>query len=238
MVGKSILMTFKRYEKKYLLIGDKYEKFREEVDRHMQVDEFGLDIINNIYYDTDQYDMIRESIEKPVYKEKIRLRGYGNIKNGDTVYLELKKKYNGIVYKRRAQMKLEEAYETITEGHIKNIDTQIRRELDYVLAFYKPKPKIYLAYDRVALFDPKGSDLRITFDFNIRYRTDDLDMSHGDYGKNIMTDDSVMLEIKAASAYPFWLIKLLEECEIYPVSFSKYGTVYTKLFSSQEKMYR
>lgn len=237
MVGKNVLMTFKRYEKKYLLTRDKYERFREEVDRHMQVDEFGLDTINNIYYDTSQYDMIRESVEKPVYKEKIRLRGYGNIKSGDTVYLELKKKYNGIVYKRRAAMKLEEAYTAVSEGHIKKADTQILRELDYVLSFYKPEPKVYLAYDRIALFDPKGSDLRMTFDFNIRYRTDDLDMSHGDYGKNIMNDDSVMLEIKASAAYPFWLIKLLENCEIYPVSFSKYGTVYTQLLDLKDNVF-
>ena len=166
-------------------------KFRGEVDRHMQVDEFGLDTINNIYYDTGQYDMIRESIEKPVYKEKIRLQGYGDIKSGDTVYLELKKKYRGIVYKRRAAMKLEEAYKAVTAGCIEKADTQILRELDYVLSFYKPEPKVYLAYDRVALYDKKGSDLRVTFDFNIRYRTDDLDMSHGDYGEYIMTDDSV-----------------------------------------------
>lgn len=237
MVGKNVLMTFKRYEKKYLLTRDKYDKFREEVDRHMQVDEFGLDTINNIYYDTSKYDMIRESVEKPVYKEKIRLRGYGNIKSGDTVYLELKKKYNGIVYKRRAAMKLEEAYAAVSAGHIKKADTQILRELDYVLSFYKPEPKVYLAYDRIALFDPKGSDLRMTFDFNIRYRTYDLDMSHGDYGKNIMNDDSVMLEIKASAAYSFWLIKLLESCEIYPVSFSKYGTVYTQLLDFKDNVF-
>lgn len=228
MAEKNVLMTFKRYEKKYLLTRDKYEKFRGEVDRHMQVDEFGLDTINNIYYDTGQYDMIRESIEKPVYKEKIRLRGYGDIKSGDTVYLELKKKYRGIVYKRRATMKLEEAYKAVTAGCIEKADTQILRELDYVLSFYKPEPKVYLAYDRVALYDKKGSDLRVTFDFNIRYRTDDLDMSHGDYGDYIMTEDSVLLEIKASAAYPFWLIKLLENLEIYPISFSKYGTVYTQ----------
>ena len=127
MAEKNVLMTFKRYEKKYLLTRDKYEKFRGEVDRHMQVDEFGLDTINNIYYDTGQYDMIRESIERPVYKEKIRLRGYGDIKSGDTVYLELKKKYRGIVYKRRAAMKLEEAYKAVTAGCIEKADTQILR---------------------------------------------------------------------------------------------------------------
>lgn len=237
MVGKNILMTFKRYEKKYLLTRDKYERFREEADRHMQVDEFGLDTINNIYYDTRQYDMIRESIEKPVYKEKLRLRGYGNMKSGDTVYLELKKKYNGIVYKRRAAMKLEEAYMAVAAGHIEKADTQILRELDYVLGFYKPEPKVYLAYDRIALFDPEGSDLRMTFDFNIRYRTDDIDMSHGDYGKHIMADDSVMLEIKASASYPFWLIKLLEKCEVYPVSFSKYGTVYGQLLNMENNIY-
>lgn len=237
MAEKSVLMTFKRYEKKYLLTRDKYEKFRKEVDRHMQVDEFGLDIINNIYYDTKQYDMIRESIEKPVYKEKIRLRGYGAIKSGDTVYLELKKKYKGIVYKRRAAMKLEEAYEAVKADHIEKADTQILRELDYVLSFYRPEPKVYLAYDREALYDKKGSDLRMTFDFGIRYRTDDLDMSHGDYGEYIMPDDSVLLEVKASASYPFWLIRLLEECDIYPVSFSKYGTVYKKLNNQKELKY-
>lgn len=229
MEAKKVIMTFKRYEKKYFLSRDKYEKFRGEVDKYMQVDEFGLDTINNIYYDTETYDMIRESIEKPVYKEKIRLRGYGKINSKDTVYLEMKKKYKGIVYKRRAAMVLEDAYEAIDNGYIKNSKTQIDREINYVLGFYRPVPKVFLAYDREALFACDGSDLRMTFDFNIRYRTHDIDMSHGDYGTPIMAEDGVMLEIKTSAAYPFWLIKLLENCEIYPVSFSKYGTVYKQL---------
>ena len=85
--------VFKRYEKKYMLTKEQYESFKEDIDDFMKIDEYGLSTICNIYYDTVDYKLISRSIEKPIYKEKIRLRSYGIPTPDSTVFLELKKKY-------------------------------------------------------------------------------------------------------------------------------------------------
>ena len=163
-------MVFKRYEKKYMLTKEQYEKFRETADNYMKVDEYGLSTICNIYYDTDAYDLIRNSIEKPVYKEKIRLRSYGVPTDKSTVFLELKKKYKGIVYKRREAMTLTEAYQCVENLDMGERKDQISQEIDYFLKMYRPVPKVFLAYDRIAMFGIEDHAFRITFDFNIRSR--------------------------------------------------------------------
>ena len=158
--------VFKRYEKKYLLKGDEYQKVREYLKDRMKVDEYGLSTICNIYYDTPNYDLITRSIEKPIYKEKLRLRSYGIPKEDDTVFLEVKKKYDGIVYKRRIPMKLKDAKESFKQRKIVGADGQIARELDYFLEHYDLKEGTYLAYDRIAMYGIEDPDFRITFDFN------------------------------------------------------------------------
>ena len=222
-------MVFKRYEKKYMLTKEQYEKFRETADNYMKVDEYGLSTICNIYYDTDAYDLIRNSIEKPVYKEKIRLRSYGVPTDKSTVFLELKKKYKGIVYKRREAMTLTEAYQCVENLDMGERKDQISQEIDYFLKMYRPVPKVFLAYDRIAMFGIEDHDFRITFDFNIRSRNTEIDLREGDQGELLFEDGRVLMELMVSGAYPFWLIELLEDCEIYPVSFSKYGTVYKRI---------
>lgn len=224
--------TFKRIEKKYMLSGEQYNIFREYIDGYMQVDEYGLSTICNLYYDTDSYELIRNSIEKPVYKEKLRLRSYGVPGLYDTVFLEVKKKYKGIVYKRRTALPLKEAYRSIHNRKLEH-GGQIEAEITYFLNQYELFPRVFLAYDRIAMYCREDTDLRMTFDFNIRSRTYDIDLSCGDEGQSLFDDGRVLLEIKVSDAYPFWLVHALEECSVYPVSFSKYGTVYKKfLFPS------
>ena len=218
--------VFKRYEKKYMLTKEQYESFKEDIDDFMKIDEYGLSTICNIYYDTVDYKLISRSIEKPIYKEKIRLRSYGIPTPDSTVFLELKKKYKGIVYKRRKALSLTEAYDCIEKCDMGERKDQISRELDYFLKMYKPVQSVYLAYDRIAMYGIENPDFRITFDFNIRSRAEDIDLMSGDYGENLLSDGEVLMEIKVAGAYPFWLIKLLEKYDIYPISFSKYGAVY------------
>lgn len=227
------VITFKRVEKKYMLSRSQYDKFMELIEDYMQADNYGLSTICNLYYDTDNYELVRRSIEKPVYKEKLRLRSYGVPELTDTVFLELKKKYKGVVYKRRVALPLWEAYESIQNKSFR-IDErdrqagQIEAEITYFLNQYDLYPRVFLAYDRIAMFGKDNPELRMTFDFNIRNRSYDIDLLKGDEGQLLFDDERVLLEIKVSAAYPFWLIHALEECEIYPMSFSKYGTVYKK----------
>ena len=224
----NINTVFKRYEKKYLLVGEQYKQFWEVVNQYMQVDQYGESTICNLYFDTPDFELIRTSIEKPVYKEKLRLRSYGVPKEDDTVFLEIKKKFKGIVYKRRIALALAEARESLRKGAVDEEKGQIAREINYFLEKYQPTPRVYLAYDRIALFGKEDADLRMTFDFRIRSRKEDLDLAAGDVGELLLPEENVILEIKVRDSYPMWLIQALEEFEIYPCSFSKYGNVYKK----------
>ena len=218
--------VFERVEKKYILTREKYNLLLEAIEPHMCADSYGKHTIGNIYYDTDTYELIRHSIEKPKYKEKLRLRSYGVPMEDSKVYLEIKKKYDGIVYKRRISLTLAEAEAYLNEGMRPEKDSQILREIDYFISFYQPKPKIYLAYDRIAYYGKEDEEIRITFDHNIRSRENALSLGVGDQGTPLLEDDQYLMEIKVPGAMPVWLADILSELEVYPSSFSKYGNVY------------
>lgn len=222
--------VFRRYEKKYLLSKCQFDSLMEELEPFMQIDQYGLHTICNIYYDTEQYDLIRTSIEKPVYKEKFRVRSYGVPKEDDPVFLEIKKKYKGVVYKRRVSMPLQTAKEYLIKQEMGNNDSQIMKEISYFMKFYQPVPKVYIAYDRIAMFGKQDPNQRITFDTNIRSRVTDLDLDKGDYGQLLLDKEQYLMEVKILGAIPLWLSQIFTKLEIYPTSFSKYGNVYkTKL---------
>lgn len=220
--------NFQRVEKKYLISRETYCDFLKETEKYIQLDEFGLHTICNIYFDTEHYDLIRTSIEKPVYKEKLRLRSYGIPGENDEVYLELKKKWKGIVYKRRISLTLKEAEDYLERGIIPDKKEQIFNEIDYFVHFYHPEPKLYLAYDRRAYYGLEDQEIRITFDENIRSREEDLELEDGDYGEKLMEDDMILMELKVPGAVPIWLSEIMSRLHIYPTSFSKYGNVYKK----------
>jgi len=218
--------TFKRVEKKYLLNEAKYYELLERIEPYMQLDNYGLHTICNVYFDTDNFDLIRTSIEKPAYKEKLRLRSYGVPNEDSKVFLEIKKKFDKVVYKRRIGLTLKEAKEYLAgEKRLPN-DGQIEREIDYFVKFYKPVAKMFIAYDRMAYFGRDDSSIRMTFDKNIRSRNDFIELENGDAGKLLLKNNERLLEIKVAGAFPIWLAAILSELEIYPVSFSKYGNIY------------
>ncbi|MDD3404595.1 MAG: polyphosphate polymerase domain-containing protein [Hespellia sp.] len=217
---------FQRVEKKYRMNPEQYQAFMERTKNRIHLDEFGLHTINNIYFDTDHYDLIRTSIEKPKYKEKFRVRGYGHVTENDPVFLEIKKKYQGIVYKRRVAVPYLQA-KAFWEGRGTLPDhDQISREITYFFKFYRPMPKVFLSYDRMAYVGAGDPELRITIDRNIRSRKEHLDLTDGSAGK-ILDTQNYLMEIKVAQSYPIWLADLLCELELYPISFSKYGTIYT-----------
>lgn len=222
-----IQSVFKRYEKKYLLSRQQYEKISKFLVPYMKYDDYGLHTIRNIYYDTEQYDLIRTSLDKPVYKEKFRVRSYKQVTEHDTVFLELKKKYDGIVYKRREAMTLTEANAYLLHKRAPAKFGQIMHEIDWFLNINEVSPKIFIAYDRIALYSEHDSNLRITFDHNIRFRDYDLSLSGGAYGKELLENDQYLMELKIANAMPLWLADYLTSEGIFQTSFSKYGTCYT-----------
>ena len=163
--------VFERVEKKYRLNQKQYDMFLHAAEERIHRDEYGLHTIRNIYYDTSHYDLIRRSIDKPKYKEKLRLRGYGEIGDDSEVFLEIKKKYQGVVYKRRAKLPITQARIYLESGIFMEKKSQILREIDYFIRFYQPRPKVYLAYDREAFIGKGEENLRITIERNIRSRS-------------------------------------------------------------------
>ncbi|SEA36433.1 VTC domain-containing protein [Eubacterium aggregans] len=221
--------VFERVEKKYLLSEGQYRELVRRLKPHVQVDDYGLHTICNIYYDTPGNEMVRRSIEGPKYKEKIRLRSYGVPGPEDTVFLEIKKKWRKVVYKRRIPLTLTQAGAFMAGGPLPQVepeDRQILRELDYCRSFYHPIPKVFIAYDRIACFGNEDPELRMTFDHGIRSREDDLWLGLGDYGKPLLKKEQFLLEIKVEGAFPLWLVDILSELAIYPTSFSKVGNIY------------
>ncbi len=218
--------VFNRYEKKYLIPEEIYMKLRVRLRPYMQEDQYGLHTICNIYYDTPQYDLIRRSIEKPVYKEKLRLRSYGIPTLDSSVFLEIKKKYQKVVNKRRIQLPLRQAYAYVEQGIRPKMDSQILREIDFFLQRYPLQRGIFLAYDRIALFEKKNPDFRVTFDHNIRSRQMDMGLEQGDKGELLLPKRYYLMESKVMGATPLWFTEILSDLSIYPVSFSKYGNIY------------
>lgn len=225
-MSRQIQTCFRRYEKKYFLTKEQYKTFTEMIAPYIRPDDYGSYTLCNIYYDTDDYRLIRASLEKPVYKEKLRVRSYGVPGPEDKVFAELKKKYEGVVYKRRVTM-TESSAKTFLSGIKDNsCSGQINREIEYFQNFYHTKPKVYIAYDREAFQGSENPELRITFDTNLRYRLDRLSLSEGDDGQPILDNNLILMEIKIPGACPLWLCEALSKLKINSVSFSKYGTCY------------
>ena len=225
----NIQTVFERTETKYIITLGQRRRLLELISGYIKADEYGESTVCSLYFDTDDYRLIRSSLDKPVYKEKLRLRSYSTPKQESKVFLELKKKYSGVVYKRRETLRYREAMGYLRTG-VAPVDTQIMREIDWAMRYYKGlKPKMFIAYDRTAFYSKTDHELRITFDKNVRYRTDDLDLASGSYGERILDDhDKCIMEIKALNSMPLWLVDALGALGILPGSFSKYGTAYAR----------
>ena len=226
--------VFKRYELKYMLTLTQKEKILEAISTYMQLDKYGRTTIRNIYFDTDSYRLIRRSIEKPAYKEKIRIRSYSQATADSTVFVELKKKYEKVVYKRRLPLCESDAMAWICRENPCPVNTQISREIDYFIDFYgKLNPTVFLSYEREAYYDKGGGDFRVTFDDNILCRQEDLSLESEVYGTPILPEGKVLMEIKCSGGIPLWMTHVLSEEKIYKTSFSKYGTAYGTLIFPQ-----
>lgn len=220
--------TFKRYEMKYLISQNKKREIENLMGKYIEPDKYFHSLIQNIYYDTPDYRLIRTSMEKPLYKEKLRLRCYGVAGKETPAFIEIKKKYDGIVYKRRVEMEYEKACRYLNQNlRIVEEKEQILKEIDYFKEFYKNlKGAMYISYERDAYHGKENPDLRITFDEKILYRTDNLTLDINPYGTDILNKGECLMEIKIADAMPFWLTEVLEQPYIKKTSFSKYGRAY------------
>ncbi len=217
------MSTFKRFEKKYLINIEQYKSFLSDIDDYIVKDKYPSYTIGNIYYDTESYEIIRRSIDKPLFKEKLRARSYGWKNAKKMVFFELKKKFKKEVFKRRVKMPLADLENYLNNGVIPDVYRQVIDEIEYFMKMYHPVPKIFIAYEREAYAGKEDSNIRITFDSNIRYRENDLSLSLGDYGNHILDVDQRLAEIKVRGAMPLWLSDALNKNKMYPTSFSKYG---------------
>ena len=230
--------TFERRELKYRITDAQRAALEAAFGARMVPDEYGESTICNIYYDTADYRLIRASLEKPAYKEKLRLRSYGVTEPGGEVFLELKKKYKGIVYKRRITLPEDAAGEFITGRAPLGEHGQIGREIEYFTAFYAPLlPAVHLSYERSAWFSREDRDLRITFDKNIRFRQEDVSLTLPAGGRRILPEGESLMEIKAAAALPLWLVSELDTLGIFQSTFSKYGEAYKAILAGAQKTF-
>ena len=225
-MAKQIQQSFKRFEKKSLLTPAQYDARLNGMRPYMQTDQYGHYTICNIYYDTDNFQLIRTSLESPIYKEKLRLRSYGVPTDGQKVFVEIKKKFDHVVYKRRTVLPCAEAVDYLAGQARPQAEDQICHEIDWFIRSYRPKPRVFIAYDRTALAGIENPELRVTFDTNLRWRAEDLDLRQGDHGAPLMPGDRILMEIKIPGTAPGWLGHLLIETGVFPTSFSKYGTCY------------
>ena len=228
--------VFKRKEIKYLLSSEERNALLPILEAHMEPDAFAHSSISNLYYDTPDFRMVRRSLEKPIYKEKLRLRSYGTPENTSTVFPEIKKKAMGIVYKRRISLPYQEAVSFLSGQQIASTEMcdgttrQILHELDWMLASYENlSPRVFLSYERDSYKGISDPSLRLTLDQDILFRTDRLDLREGAFGEAILLPDQTLMEVKISNAAPLWLAQALSEVGIFPVSFSKYGRAYERI---------
>ena len=229
-------MTFKRYEIKYMLTRAQRDALLAAMEGHMAIDRFGHSDIRNLYFDTDTFRLVRRSIEKPLYKEKLRVRSYGKAGAASPVFVELKKKFESVVYKRRLALPHREAMDALENGLPLPADGQIGREIAAFRAFYGPtlKPAMYLSYEREAYYPTDGADFRLTLDENILWRTDHLDLAASPWGSPVIGPDQVLMELKTPGSIPLWMVRFLSENNIRRISFSKYGTAYQQMVADEK----
>lgn len=218
---------FQRIEEKYLITGKQKEQLLEKIKEFIEEDKFFKSEIHNIYFDTNNNDLIVHSLDKPIFKDKFRVRSYGIPNLEDDIFLELKTKYKGVVGKRRIKIKLKDYYDYLNSGKFDK-DDQILTEIDYYFKYYKLKPTIYIAYDRQSYRGKEDKKLRITFDANLRSTRNALDFAKNKKTVFFFEEDKYIMEIKTIGALPLWLVRILSEMNIMPTSFSKYGKIYEK----------
>ena len=225
--------VFERYELKYFLTKSQKDALMEEMEGRMYPDRYGRTTIRNIYYDTDSFRLIRDSLDHPVYKEKLRIRSYQRAEIGDMVFVEIKKKFEDVVYKRRVAMPRIAAENWIDYGKPLAFKSQITSEIDYFVSFYEGlEAKAFLSYEREAFSDKKNPEFRLTLDENILARGTELNLGSDIWGHSLLPHGMTLMEVKITGAMPLWMAKFLANNNIQKISYSKYGTYYRECLNS------
>lgn len=228
--------TFKRYEIKYLLTSQQKERILQVMEPYMKLDCYGRTMIRNIYYDTNSFRLIRRSLEKPAYKEKPRIRSYQAAAGEDPVFVELKKKYQSVVYKRRLTLPEEQAMYAFRYNLPLPVHSQIAQEIEYFRAYYAGlHPTVFLAYEREAYYSLDGGEFRVTFDENILYREYNFSLGSKVSGTPLLAEGQTLMEIKTAGGLPLWMSRELNRLRVYPASFSKYGAAYRQMMARTQR---
>ncbi|MGN1398902.1 MAG: polyphosphate polymerase domain-containing protein [Erysipelotrichaceae bacterium] len=224
-----IKTTFKRYELKYLISKEQQKLILDAMKNSFKLDDYGATTIRNIYFDCDDYRIIRYCLQRPTYKEKLRIRSYGDINPDDIVFVELKKKYLSVVYKRRLALQADKVENSFKYNLDLEDNSQIAKEIDYYRQFYNGlKPAVFISYQRNAYYQIDDDDLRITFDQDICYRDNDFSLNNV-AGTRLIGEDQCLMEIKTSKAIPLSLATLLCQLNINKTSFSKYGAAYSHM---------
>lgn len=228
-------MIFQRYEFKYLMDLRQLQAVLTAMAPYMVPDEYSHSSIRNLYLDTPDFRLIRRSLERPIYKEKLRVRSYGRTGEQDPVFVELKKKYLSVVYKRRIPIPQEQALACI-DGRQPWPDSQIGAELAYTMDFYKAlRPAVFLSYERDSFRGVEDEEFRVTFDSQIRYRQEELTLDSDTWGTPILPSGQVLMELKVAGGLPLWMAHVLSEQRIFKTSFSKYGAAYQDIMLNRQR---
>ena len=221
------IQTFARVEKKFLLNRRQAEDVAAGLRmRGYERMAFGSSAIQSVYWDTPDYLLIRRSLERPEYKEKFRTRMYGQPGEGDMEFAEIKKKYRGVVYKRRTGLILPEMERALAERAFPEKCGQIGAELKSMMDRYDLRPACLIMYNREAYAREGDEEIRVTMDTGIRFRTDMMDMTRAQTGEEILDRDQVLMEVKIPGVWPLWLLRLLQSAGAQPTHISKYGTAY------------
>ena len=247
--------VFRRIEKKYLVSEADLKRFLKICGKNLKKNKYFASTVCSLYFDTKNDDLIIKSIDKPDkpnFKEKIRLRSYDVPGMKDYVFFEIKTKHregkDRIGDKRRFQLLLSDYYDW-TKGKVsleeiakkkveKTNDVQIAREIEYVIKYLELQPKILICSERESYEGAEDSQLRVTIDKNLRYRTKKLRLEKGSEGREFFEDEkNSILEIKTAGGMPMWLVRALNELKIYPQGFSKYGKIYQKMKGKNVQYY-
>ena len=232
----SVIDTFERVEDKYSLTYEQAQQFKKAVAQHIEKDVYYKYTVHSIYYDSLDSRLVIESLNSSKYRMKLRMRCYVQPQDDTPVFLETKKKLGDIVYKRRFQLANKEAQEYLDYGIPHSVHSNTADEIDYLMKYYNLEPKVLILYERECYKSTSEADVRITFDTNIRYRIDDVDLREKGNEKPL-TKETVIMEIKAMDRYPIWLVKVLSEMKLYKRSFSKYGNIYRLNFSDMAPQY-
>ena len=235
--------VFHRFEKKFILTHEQYAEIAQTLCARMKIDDNNksgdMYHVRSLYYDTPHNSLISEALSTPRYKEKVRLRAYGKPQRDDIVFVEIKKKVNGVGSKRRIELPLNDAYMFLDCGRLpcsyEDDKAQVMREIYAILSRngMNLRPSALISYSRLALDGLEDKGLRITFDSDLRGQTHDLLLESEDRGTPIIDSEHVVMEVKAPAALPLWLTRQLSHRQTFARKFSKYRAIYQKTLKTE-----